>query len=77
MFDVKEQRLVDWNWQIVAKKWFSDLASNDINGKSMGVNKGLMEMLVKFLLRLVKKTMFCVKMRVMSCWRNLSKSRSV
>ena len=39
MFDVKEQRLVDWNWQIVPKKWFSDLASNDINGKSMGVNK--------------------------------------
>ena len=39
MFDVKEQRLVDRNWQIVAKKWFSDLHLNDMNGNPMGVTE--------------------------------------
>ena len=30
---------MDRDWQIVAKKWFSDLASIDINGRSMGVTE--------------------------------------
>ena len=37
MFDVKEQRLLDQKWQIVTKKWFSDLELNDIKEKLMGV----------------------------------------
>ena len=39
MFDVKEQRLLDQKWQIVTKKWFSDLELNEIKEKSMGVAK--------------------------------------
>ena len=39
MFDVKEQRLLDQKWQIVTKKWFSDLELNEINEKSMGVTE--------------------------------------
>ena len=30
---------MDRNWQIVAKKWFSDLHLNDINGNPMGVTE--------------------------------------
>ena len=37
MFDVKEQRLLDQKWQIVTKKWFSDLKLNEIKEKLMGV----------------------------------------
>ena len=36
-FDVKEQRLLDQKWQIVTKKWFSDLELNKIKEKSMGI----------------------------------------
>ena len=36
-FDVKEQRLLDQKWQIVTKKWFSDLELNKIKEKPMGV----------------------------------------
>ena len=39
MLDVKEQRLLDQKWQIVTKKWFSDLELNEIKEKSMGVAK--------------------------------------
>ena len=39
MFDVKEQRLLDQKWQIVTKKWFSDLELNEIKEKSMSVAK--------------------------------------
>ena len=70
MFDVKEQRLLDQKWQIVTKKWFSDLELNEIKKKLMGVTeKCLTKMVVKILLGLVKKTMLCVKMSVMLCWR--------
>ena len=37
MPDVKEQRSLDQKWQIVTKKWFSDLELNEIREKSMGV----------------------------------------
>ena len=37
MFDVKEERLLDQKWQIVTKKWFSDLELNDIKEELMGV----------------------------------------
>ena len=43
MFDVKEQRLLDQKWQIVTKKWFSDLELNEIKEKSMGVAKESVE----------------------------------
>ena len=70
MFDVKEQRLLDQKWQIVTKKWFSNLELNEIKKKLMGVTeKCLTKMAVKILLGLVKKTMLCVKMSVMLCWR--------
>ena len=39
MFDVKEQRLLDQKWQIVTKKWFSNLKLNEIKEKSMGVSE--------------------------------------
>ena len=39
MFDVKEQRLLNQKWQVVAKKWFSDLVLNEIKVKSMGLTK--------------------------------------
>ena len=39
MLDVKEQRLLDQKWQIVTKKWFSDLELNEIKEKSIGVAK--------------------------------------
>ena len=39
MFDVEEQRLLDQKWQIVTKKWFSDLELNEIKEKSMSVAK--------------------------------------
>ena len=37
MFDVKEQRLLDQNWQIVTKKWFPVLELSEIKEKSMSV----------------------------------------
>ena len=37
MFNLKEQRLLDQKYQIVTKKWFSDLELNKIKEKSMGV----------------------------------------
>ena len=39
MFDIKEQRLSDEKWQIVTKKWFSDLKLNEIREKLMGVTE--------------------------------------
>ena len=39
MFGVKEQRLLDQKWQIVTKKWLSDLEFNEIKEKSMGVSE--------------------------------------
>ena len=39
MFDVKEQQLLDQKWQIVTKRWFSDLELNEIKEKLMGVTK--------------------------------------
>ena len=39
MFDVKEQRLLDQKWQIVTKKWLSDLELNNIKEKLVGVAK--------------------------------------
>ena len=43
MFDAKEQRLLDKKWQIVTKKWSSDLELNEIKEKSMGVAKESVE----------------------------------
>ena len=37
MFNLKEQRLLDQKYQIVTKKWFSDLELNEIKEKSMGI----------------------------------------
>ena len=37
MFDVKEQRLLNQKWQIVTKRWFSDLVLNEIKVKLMGL----------------------------------------
>ena len=37
MFNLKEQRLLDQKYQIVTKKWFSDLELNKIKEKSVGV----------------------------------------
>ena len=53
MFDVKEQRLLDQKWQIVTKKWFSDLELNEIKAKRWVWLKILTKMVVKALLGLV------------------------
>ena len=39
MFDVKEQGLFDQKWQIVTRKWFSDLELNEIKENLMGVTE--------------------------------------
>ena len=49
MFDVKEQRLLDQKWQVVTKKWFSDLDFNDITENLMVVNRlALQKWLLRF-----------------------------
>ena len=39
MFYVKEQGLLDQNWQIITKKWFSNLGLNEIKEKSVSVTE--------------------------------------
>ena len=39
MFYVKEQQFLDQKWEVITKKWFSDLELNQIKEKSFGVTE--------------------------------------
>ena len=78
MFDGKEQRLLDQKWEIVRKRWFSDLELNQVKEKSLGVTEESDENCCEGFVEFGKEDMLCVKISMtLIGGRYLFKSRPV